>query len=152
MIFKRTIDDEFADVEDLLSDLSAAWRLPDASWKKMFATQPPTSQASVVIYHGGSLGGFRALKCSPEQIRMGDILAGLIENDKRARKLGTDKYIDAHCLDHASKLMNKKELEGVAAWGRRVESLCLMTRFMRWYKSQNPRSPNSKTRVLRCCD
>lgn len=46
---------------------------------------------------------------------MGNILAGLIRNDQRARKLGTDNYVDAHSLDHALKLNSDEELgEGAA--------------------------------------
>ena len=111
-IFANTMDDEYADLETLISHLPPAWHAPTASWKHMFPTQPPTSQAFLVAY--GVCSGFKALKCSPGQTKMGGIITELIENDRYAARNGTEKYVDADSLDTASKLESNEDLDEVA--------------------------------------
>lgn len=113
-IFTKTARDE-RDLETLILALPPPWHAQSASWRSTLVTQPPTSQAFLIVDHGCTLGSFKALELSPDKLRMGDIVEKLIENDCRAAKLGFEKYVDADSLDCALTMKSNEQLAEVTA-------------------------------------
>lgn len=77
-----------------LGPKASAWTVPDASWRHMLTTQPPTRGVFSVYYcleYSEDMEDEICEECSPNKIRMGEIVRDL---DKRIKRLwNPDAYM-----------------------------------------------------------